>query len=93
LEMTPELHAAARMQALIDRQAIARSWARFQLEHPLILGPASTQPPFTVGADLTVDGIAAIVQSMSLALAVNLLGLPSAAFPSGSPMACHRACR
>jgi amidase len=82
-EITAELDAAAHMQAYMDRQSLARSWARFQLEYPLILGPVSTEPPFPVGTDLTADGVMGIVQSMRLVMAINLLGLPSAAVPVG----------
>jgi amidase len=81
--MSPELDAAGRMQALMGRQSLARSWARFQLEHSLVLGPVSTEPPFRVGTDLTPEGQAAIVQSIRLVLAGNLLGLPAVAAPVG----------
>ncbi|TMD03194.1 MAG: amidase [Chloroflexi bacterium] len=61
----------------------ARKWAEFQLEHPLILAPVCTEPPFTVGTDLTPEGVAGIVRSMRMVVVVNLLGLPAAAVPVG----------
>ncbi len=78
-DLNPQEH----MQALIERQALARAWGEFQLQHPLVLGPVATQPPFTVGADLQAEGVIDIVRSMRLVVAINLLGLPSVAIPVG----------
>jgi amidase len=83
LEAQPEIDAATHFQSFIGRQALCRAWASFQVDRPLVLAPVSTEPPFPVGADLTPEGIQAILQSMRMVVAVNLLGLPAAAVPTG----------
>lgn len=83
LDMVPPVDMAAQMQAFMARQGIARAWAEFQLTYPLVVAPISTDPPFPVGADLTAVGIRTILDSMSMVVAVNLLGLPAAAVPVG----------
>jgi amidase len=83
LEANPELDMGAHMQALMARQSLARSWADFQLQHPLILAPICTEPPFRVGTDLTPEGVTGIIQSMRMVVPVNVLGLPSVAVPVG----------
>ncbi|HEY4028226.1 MAG TPA: amidase [Candidatus Dormibacteraeota bacterium] len=83
LSTSPVLDSPAYLQAFVARQAIARAWAEFQQEHPLIVAPIATDPPFVVGADLTEEGIRAIQASMRMVVAVNLLGVPAAAVPVG----------
>jgi amidase len=83
LDAQPAAAAPALMQAFMTRQALCRAWAEFQVDRPLVLAPVSTEPPFAVGADLTADGVAAIGRSMRMVVAVNLLGLPAAAVPTG----------
>jgi amidase len=75
---------AAYRQALADRSRITRRWARFLLDHPIIVGPVSTRPPFQVGTDLHPEGLRSIVASMALVTAVNLVGLPAAVVPVGT---------
>ncbi|TMB98090.1 MAG: amidase [Chloroflexi bacterium] len=82
-DVNPVLDFGGHMQTMIARQSLARKWAEFQLEHPLILAPVCTEPPFPVGTDLTPEGVAGIVRSMRIVVAVNLLGLPAAAVPVG----------
>src|SRR5207253_6807421 len=79
----PEIDAATHMQAFIGRQALCRAWASFQVDRPLVLAPVCTEPPFAVGADLTLEGIQAILTSMRMVVAVNLLGLPAVAVATG----------
>jgi amidase len=83
LDSHPEIDAATHMQAFIGRQALCRAWASFQVDRPLVLAPVCTEPPFTVGTDLTPEGIQAILTSMRMVVAVNLLGLPAVAVPTG----------
>lgn len=82
-EVGNDLDRGAHLQAFMARQSLARAWAEFQATYPLILAPVSTQPPFEVGADLTPDGVAHVIQSMRMVGAVNLLGLPAASVPVG----------
>ena len=71
----------ATIQALITRAAVLRAWGEFQETHPLIVAPVCTELPFEVGADRRVEGVAAIVRAMRMAIAVNTLGLPAVAIP------------
>ncbi len=70
-------------QTYVRRLAIGRAWAKFQQQYPLMLGPVSTQPPFRVGSDLSPGGLESILRSMSLVVAVNLIGLPAVVVPVG----------
>jgi amidase len=82
-EAVPDIDRGAHLQAFMVRQSLARSWAKFQLTHPLIVAPISTEPPFNIGADLSPEGVAQIIRSMRMLVTVNLLGLPSVAVPVG----------
>lgn len=73
----------AYLQTFVARQALGRMWAEFQQTYPLVVAPIATEPPFAVGADLTAGGVAAILATMPMVVAVNLLGLPAAAVPVG----------
>ena len=88
------LHLAARampplsygdyMAGFTARSGLARAWSEFQAEWPLVLGPVCTMPPFPVGYDLEgVEQVLALVRSMRLVVAGNLLGLPAAVVPVG----------
>jgi amidase len=80
----PDLDKDAYATTLIARQGIVRAWSLFQVDHPLVLGPVCTRPPFEVGADLTgTDAVLQILASMRLVVAVNLTGLPAAVVPVG----------
>jgi amidase len=85
-EIVGEVTAADYQQSFIRRLQLAREWAEFQDRYPLVLGPVSTQPPFPRGADLTLDGLSSILQSMRLVVAVNLIGLPAAVVPVGTEL-------
>jgi amidase len=67
---------------LADRNRIAREWALFQTQYPLIVGPVATMRPFEVAADVKDKGtLAEIATSFRLITTMNLLGLPSVAAP------------
>jgi amidase len=84
LELEPPADVAAYSLGLANRLGIARAWAEFQEERPLILGPVCTQQPFPIGSDLEgADGVRAITDSMRVTVAVNNLGLPAVAVPVG----------
>jgi amidase len=84
LELEPPSDLAAYAQGLASRLGIARAWARFQAERPLVLGPVCTEPPFPVGRDLEgVEAVRRLADSMRVTVAVNNLGLPSVAVPVG----------
>ncbi|MFN2376640.1 MAG: amidase [Candidatus Binatia bacterium] len=79
----PAVDMAGYMEGLGRRTRIAREWGMFFERYDLILGPVSCRPPFSVGDDLTGDGMADIMRGMRLVTACNLLGLPAAVVPVG----------
>jgi amidase len=80
----PPLDAAGIVGALVDRRRIHRAWSAFLEEHPLILSPIWTQPPFPHSWDVaSPDNAAATMRLMRPVMPANLLGLPAAAVPAG----------
>jgi amidase len=80
----PPLDANAMFAAYVERSSIARAWSEFLLEHPLILSPIWTQPPFPHGWDIETEAQAeATGDLMRPVMPANLLGLPAAAVPAG----------
>lgn len=72
------------MQGLAERNAIAREWAQFMEDYPLVVAPVCTQQPFIPGADIGgKDAVGPVVESMRMLVGPNLLGLPAAAVPVG----------
>ena len=53
----------------------------------MVLAPIATMPAFPVGADLDPTGAGAFVTALRMVVAVNYLGLPSAAVPLGDSAA------
>lgn len=81
----PPVDHVAYVKAFAARNGIARAWAQFHQEWPLVLGPVATIEPPPVGFDLTDRGnVLTLVQAHHLLLLVNLLGLPAAAVPVGT---------
>jgi amidase len=84
LEVAPAVDRAGYGGAFMTRQGIARTWAQFQTQYPLVLGPVSTQLPFAVGTDLDgVEIVDEIRHSLDLTLLCNCLGLPAVTLPAG----------
>jgi amidase len=77
----PDVTAAE--QSFMTRQALLRAWGEFQQEHPLIVAPICTDPPFEAGTDLDEGRVAEAIRTMRMAMAVNALGLPAVAVPVG----------
>jgi amidase len=84
LSNTPDLDMVGYMKGLAARAKHLRDWLLFLERYPLVVGPVSTEPPFPLGFD-TDDHADADRQlrAQRLLIAVNLLGLPSAAVPVG----------
>jgi amidase len=75
---------ATYMRLSADRTRLWREWAIFMQSYPLVLAPVSQAPPFPQGADeLGTSAYQTLVAQQSMLYAVNLLGLPSAAIPTG----------
>jgi amidase len=68
---------------MLERAHIARAWTAWMSEAPLVLAPISTGPAFTVGADFDAAWLAEWPAALRMAVAVNLLGLPAVAVPTG----------
>jgi amidase len=84
LQLRPPLSSAGVVESLTGRHRVARAWSEFQDDHPLILGPVSTRPPYSVGADLGGRAaVAEIFETLRLVVLVSLLGLPSVVVPIG----------
>lgn len=79
----PEVDLAGYMEALARRTRVARDWSLFLDRFDLVLGPVACAAPFAPDADLTADGMGAIMRSMRLVTTCNLLGLPAAVVPVG----------
>lgn len=72
------------VQAYSQRAAMARAWIQFHERYPLVLGPISSAQPFEVGYDVRgVAEVRNILESLSLVVTVNLLGLPAVVLPVG----------
>ena len=80
----PEPDLARYIAALSDRTRLLRAWSEFMAETPLVLAPVSQVPPFPQGDDLQgPERVRRMLDEQSMLYAVNLLGLPAAAVPTG----------
>ncbi len=81
-ELSSDYSLTAYMEALAQRNAIARKWAEFQKTCPLILGPALTETDFEPGFDIrSVDEVQRFIRASRLIMVANMLGLPAAVLP------------
>jgi amidase len=85
LEITPDIDLAGYMKGLAQRARHLREWMLFFERYPLVVGPVSTELPFKVGFD-TADTkrMGEVLHAQRLLVAVNHLGLPGVAVPSGA---------
>lgn len=80
----PAVDVGALTALLAERHRIARAWASFQVEQPLLLSPVWTQTAFPHGRDVaSADDAASILDLIRCVLPANLLGLPAAVVPAG----------
>ena len=69
---------------LAERNRLLRSFSLFLEEYPLVVAPVSTEPPFPVNDDLAgPERVREIFDSLRYTSAMNLVGLPSVAVPTG----------
>jgi len=84
LDQGPDLGLDAYLKSLGDRSRHVRDWMLFFERYPLVVGPVSTDPPFTVGFDLeSLEKTRDVLRCQRLLVAVNLLGLPAVSVPTG----------
>jgi len=62
---------------------LGREWALFFVDHPVVLMPTWTEPPFEHGFDLGGDAIVSLTELLRCITPPNLLGIPSVAVPVG----------
>ncbi len=75
---------AGYVRALADRTRLLRAWSIFMEDFPLVLAPVSQVPPFPQLEDLKGNArLKQMLDEQSMLYAVNLLGLPAAAVPTG----------
>jgi amidase len=81
----PQLDVAGLVGLFAERRSIARAWSAFLLEHPLIVSPVWTQPPFPHGWDIeSAANATATMRLLRPVIPANVLGLPAAVAPAGS---------
>ena len=84
--MLDGLSATALAPAVVQTEymRLAREWSLFFVDHPVLVMPTWTQPPFPHGADLSeqvgIDGLSELLRCI---LPGNLLALPVVAVPVG----------
>jgi amidase len=71
------------LDPMVERDAIARAWSDWMRDAPLVLAPIFARPAFRVGDDLDPAWLADWPAAMRMGVAVNLLGLPAVAVPTG----------
>jgi amidase len=84
VESTPKVDLQAYMKGVAARATHLRKWLQFLERYPLILGPVSAELPFLVDFDLQPELTGETLRrAQRLLIAVNLLGLPAVAVPTG----------
>jgi amidase len=74
----------AYVREISSRTRIWRDWAMFMEDYPLVLMPVSSVPPFPQNEDLKGgERYSRMVDEQAVLYGINLLGLPSAAVPTG----------
>src|SRR5262245_4587875 len=84
LQLHKAVDLAAYIAALTEREALLLRWMIFLQQWPLVILPTLCDLPPKQGADVTVEGKKAILESIRSTLLVALLGLPGLAVPVGS---------
>lgn len=84
LELSVDPDLEGYMKLVAQRSAHLRAWMLFFERYPLVVGPVSTEPPFTVGFDVeSAQRTGEVMRAQRLLVAVNLLGLPAVSVPTG----------
>ncbi|MBM3554482.1 MAG: amidase [Alphaproteobacteria bacterium] len=81
----PRLDLEGYMREISKRAGQLRAWQLFFETYPIVVGPVSTEPPFTVGFDLEPGRmVKKLHDAQRLLVAINHLGLPATAVPVGA---------
>ena len=84
LAAVPDLSFPEMAAVHVQRHGIARQWSMFMDEHPIVISPTWSQPPFTHGWD--IESPARALETLTImrpALPANLIGLPAGVVPGG----------
>jgi amidase len=85
MEATAELTPLDYATALAERARYLREWILFLETYPVAVLPVSARPPMTYGFDTADVGETRMLSAaQSPMIAVNYIGLPSAAVPTGT---------
>jgi len=72
------------VRAVADRTRLLRAWSVFMDDYPLVVAPVSQVPPLPQDEDQKGnERIRQMLDEQSMLYAVNMLGLPAAAVPTG----------
>lgn len=84
MEYLPETDLPTWAAVHTERHGIARRWSLWHQDHPVLICPVWSQPPFAPDFDInTFEGAVATLELMRPVLPANLLGTPSAVVPAG----------
>lgn len=80
----PQMDLPGYTRALADRTRLLRGWNAFLARYPLVLAPVSQVPPYPQDEDKKgPERMRRMLEEQTMLYAVNLLGLPAAAVPTG----------
>jgi amidase len=84
MQASPELDLPGYQRALAEVRAHRRAWGLFLERYPIVVGPNSGDLAFEIGFDARdLAAMRHLLQAQALMVAVNLLGLPAVAVPTG----------
>ncbi len=84
MQSAPALDLPGYQRALAEIRAHRRAWSLFLERYPIVLGPNSGDLAFEIGFDARdLEAFRHVMRSQALMVAVNLLGLPAVAVPTG----------
>jgi amidase len=85
MDAVPPVDLAGYLRTLSAMRRERRAWSVFLERYPLLLGPNSGDLAFPIGFDTRdLDAMRHQLQMQALMVAVNLLGLPAVAVPTGT---------
>ena len=77
-ELAPDVSAHSLLEALQYRIGIAREWAAFMQQYPVLLCPVSAEPPFPDSLDVeSSESFRRVLQAQLPQIALPFIGLPA----------------